>query len=65
MNKLYYPTDLFLPIANTLCNELAPISCNMEACLLNFCYKNNADMQQSIKTLSVLDFTDAYHKSIL
>ena len=31
MNKLYYPTDLFLPIANTLCNELAPISCNMGA----------------------------------
>ena len=31
MNKLYYPTDLFLPTANTLCNDLAPISCNMGA----------------------------------
>ena len=31
MNKLYYPTDIFLPIANTLCNELAPISRNMGA----------------------------------
>ena len=31
MNKLYYPTDLFLPIGNTLCNKLAPISCDMGA----------------------------------
>ena len=31
MNKLWHPTHIFLPIANTSCNKLAPILYNMEA----------------------------------